>query len=310
MGGHLVFPFYNSIKKVPTVVCFGEVLWDIFPDEEKIGGAPLNFALRLNAFGIKTFIASQIGKDPLGKRLIEYLQENKLDTKLIQHSSSFFTGVANVFMMVKGSETYEISHPSAWDKIQTTPELIKAVSDSSVFLFGSLAARDRVSRNTLMELLHYANFKIFDVNLRPPHYDYLLLDELLRQADFIKFNDEELHLISEYFGCRSSQLDDQLVYISELTKAKYVCVTKGAEGAVLYHAGRYYNQCGFPVKVVDTVGAGDSFLATLLEGILTNRNLKETLKRACAMGALVAGGAGANAKISEAALREYIGRFD
>tara|TARA_B100000902_G_scaffold298879_1_gene286259 strand:+ start:2641 stop:3528 length:888 start_codon:yes stop_codon:yes gene_type:complete len=294
---------------VPTVVCFGEVLWDVFPDGEKIGGAPLNFALRLNAFGIETFIVSRIGKDPLGKRLIEYVQENRLDTKLIQHSSSFSTGVVNVIIGVEGSATYEITHPSAWDKIQTTPELIKAVSDSSAFLFGSLAARDGVSKNTLMELLHYANFKIFDVNLRSPYYDYLLLDELLCQADFIKFNDEELHLISVYFGCQSSQLNDQLAYMAEFTKAKYVCVTKGAKGAMLYHAGSYYNQHGFPVEVVDTVGAGDSFLAALLEGILTNRNLKETLKRACAMGALVAGSAGANTKISEAALREYIERF-
>ena len=309
MGKRKAFPFYNSIKKLPTVVCFGEVLLDVFPEGEKIGGAPLNFALRLNALGIETFIASRIGKDPLGKRLIEFVKENRLDTKLIQHSSSFSTGVVKVLLDVKGSATYKISHPSAWDKIQITPELIKAVTDSSVFLFGSLVARDRVSKNTLSELLPHANFKVFDVNLRPPHYNYLLLDELLRQADFIKFNDEELNEISEHFGCQSSQLNDQLAYMAEYTKTTYVCVTKGAEGAMLYHAGSYYNQNGFPVEVVDTVGAGDSFLATLLEGILTNRNLKETLKRACAMGALVAGSAGANPKISETALREYIEQF-
>ena len=285
------------------------MLWDIFPEGEKIGGAPLNFALRLNALGIDTFIASRIGKDALGKRLIEFLQENKLDTKLIQHSSSFSTGIVKVLLDPKGSATYEISHPVAWDKIQTTPELIKTVSDASVFLFGSLVARDSVAKNTLSELLPYANFKVFDVNLRHPHYDYPLIDELMRQADFIKFNEEELHEISEHFGCQSNQLSDQLAYMAEYAQSPYVCVTKGADGAMLYHEGSYYNQKGFPVEVVDTVGSGDSFLATLLEGMLTNRNLKHTLKRACAMGALVAGSAGANANISEATLREYIEQF-
>ena len=285
------------------------MLWDIFPEGEKIGGAPLNFALRLNALGIDTFIASRIGKDTLGKRLIEFLQENKLDTKLIQHSSSFSTGIVKVLLDPKGSATYEISHPVAWDKIQTTPELIKTVSDASVFLFGSLVARDSVAKNTLSELLPHANFKVFDVNLRPPHYDYPLIDELMRQADFIKFNEEELQEISEHFGCQSNQLSDQLAYMAEYAQSPYVCVTKGADGAMLYHEGSYYNQKGFPVEVVDTVGSGDSFLATLLEGMLTNRNLKHTLKRACAMGALVAGSAGANANISEATLREYIEQF-
>lgn len=285
------------------------MLWDIFPEGEKIGGAPLNFALHLNAMGIDTFIASRIGKDALGKRLIEFLQENKLDTKLIQHSSSFSTGIVKVLLDHKGSATYEISHPVAWDEIQTTPELIKIVSDASVFLFGSLVARDSVAKNTLSELLPYANFKVFDVNLRHPHYDYPLIDELMRQADFIKFNEEELHEISEHFGCQSNQLSDQLAYMAEYAQSPYVCVTKGADGAMLYHEGSYYNQNGFPVEVVDTVGSGDSFLATLLEGMLTNRNLKHTLKRACAMGALVAGSAGANANISEATLREYIEQF-
>jgi fructokinase len=291
------------------VVCFGEVLWDIFPEGEKIGGAPLNVALRLNTLGVKTFIASQIGKDPLGKRLIKFVQENKLDTSLIQHSSDFSTGVVNVSLDTNGSASYEIAHPAAWDKIEPSAEWIDVVSTSSVFLFGSLVARDKVSKNTLNTLLPHANFKVFDVNLRSPHYSYSLLEELISQADFIKFNDDELDEISKHFGCQSSQLEDQLAYMALLTKATYICVTKGGDGARLYHEGNYYNQHGFPIEVVDTVGAGDSFLATLLEGILTKRKLNDALKRACAMGALVAGSAGANAQISEATLMDYIAQF-
>ncbi|MEK9517121.1 MAG: carbohydrate kinase [Flavobacteriaceae bacterium] len=297
------------MKKTPTVVCFGEVLWDVFPEAEKIGGAPLNFALCLNRLGIETFIASQIGNDSIGKRLIVFLEESNLDTKFIQNSSSFSTGVAIISKDTEGSARYEIPHPVAWDKIETTPELIDVVSNSSVFLYGSLVARDKASKNTLIKLLSCANFKVFDVNLRPPHYDYLLLDKLLCRADFIKFNDEELNEISKYYGCQSSQLKDQLAFMALHTKATYICVTKGSDGAILYHEGNYYNQNGFTVKVVDTVGAGDSFLATLLEGILTNRSLNDALRRACAMGALVAGSAGANVKISETNLRDYIAQF-
>lgn len=288
------------------VICFGEVLWDIFPEGEKIGGAPLNVALRLKALGITTAIVSKVGQDPLGKRLIKYVKEQGLVTKHIQQDSQFETGKVNVTLDQNGSASYEIAYPAAWDKITLKPTLEEEVSQADLFLFGSLATRDSVSKESLLALLIKAKFKVFDVNLRAPHYTQSLLEELMLMADFIKFNDEELVEISTAMGCGEKTLEERLSFIAKQTNTKQICVTKGGDGALLLFNHHLYDQKGFAVKVADTVGAGDSFLATLLEGLLTGKHPAIALENACAMGAMVASSAGANPKITPLELQHFI----
>lgn len=289
-----------------NIICFGEVLWDVFPEGEKIGGAPLNVALRLNSLGILTNIVSKVGKDSLGKRLTDYLQEQGLSTSYLQEDHTFETGKVLVSLDATGSASYEIAQPVAWDNISCTPSLEKVVEDSNVFLYGSLIARELVARESLMKLLKKASFKVFDVNLRAPHYTQSLIEELMQEADFIKFNDEELLEISTAMGCKDTTLEGQLRFIADQTQTPQICVTKGGDGALLLLDDCIYNQAGFRVKVADTVGAGDSFLAMLLEGILTKRPPNEALKRACAMGALVASKQGANPSITKEELDHFI----
>ncbi len=288
------------------VICFGEVLWDIFPSGEKIGGAPLNVALRLKSLGITTAIASRIGQDELGQRLRHFVKEQGLVTDYIQKDSQFETGKVNVRLDQNGSATYEIAHPAAWDKITADKSLEKAVEESDLFLFGSLVARDAVAKKSLLGLLKKATYKVFDVNLRAPHYTQELLEDLMLEADFIKFNDEELLEISHAMGCQENSLAAQLTFISKKTNTQQICVTKGSDGALLLLNDHLYSQKGFAVKVADTVGAGDSFLATLLEGLLLKRNPETALENACAMGAMVASHQGANPKISADELSQFI----
>lgn len=288
------------------VICFGEVLWDIFPEGEKIGGAPLNVALRLKALGISTTIVSKVGEDQLGKRLIEFVREQGLETQHIQEDPQFETGKVNVILDENGSASYEIAYPTAWDKIKVNPLLEEKVSKADIFLYGSLIARDDVSHQTLLKLLSIAPFKVFDVNLRAPHYTKELLIDLMLKADFIKFNDEELNEISHTMGCDEKTLEDQLTFIAKQTNTKQICVTKGGDGALLFLDGHLYHQKGFRVKVVDTVGAGDSFLATLLEGLLSEKLPEVALENACAMGAMVASNNGANPKITLEELLDFI----
>lgn len=288
------------------VICFGEVLWDIFPDGEKIGGAPLNVALRLNSFGIPTSIVSKIGEDQLGKRLLDYIEKEGLSPEFIQKDLDHETGKVMVRLNASGSASYKIAQPVAWDKIALTQPLKEAVSKCHLFLYGSLVARDKKAKESLMALLKKAPFKVFDVNLRAPHYTQSILEELMQQADFIKFNDEELSEISNAMGCEEKSLEAQLHFISRQTNTTKICVTKGHKGALLMMDQTFYNQNGFQVKVADTVGAGDSFLATLLEGLLTNRPPQVALERACAMGAMVAAKQGANPSITEEALNAFI----
>lgn len=290
------------------VICFGEVLWDIFPEGEKIGGAPLNVALRLDALGIPTAIVSKIGDDALGARLMDFVRTRGLDTQFIQIDQRFETGKVNVSLDESGSASYDIAHPAAWDKIERQTALEEAVTKADLFLFGSLVARDKVAHKTLKLLLDKASYKVFDVNLRAPHYTHQLLFGLMQQADFIKFNDEELKEIATSLGCKSTSLETQLMFIAEKTNTTQICVTKGGDGALLWLNDQLFEQKGFPIKVADTVGAGDSFLATLLAGLLSNLAPKTALERACAMGAMVAATTGANPSISAEELNHFIQR--
>ena len=280
-------------------VCFGEVLWDVFPSDKKIGGAPLNVALRLQSLGINTDIISKVGKDINGAILVDYIQENRVSTGCIQKDNSLQTGKVTVLLDQDGSATYEIDHPVAWDKIELTNTLQDLVSNADVFVFGSLSCRDKVSRSTLYQLVKTSKFNVFDVNLRAPYYTNDILLHLMNVSDFIKFNDEEIIEISGFNNLKYSSLEEYIKAISKFTKTNKICVTRGAEGAILYLNDTFYYNKGIKVNVVDTVGAGDSFLAALISKLLKKEDPQMALDFACAIGSIVAGKEGANAIINE-----------
>lgn len=290
-----------------TYACFGEVLWDVFPGHEKIGGAPLNVALRLNSFGDeKVAVISAVGNDDLGNQLIGYLNENKLTTEYIQLNNEHQTGKVNVTLDSKGSASYEIKYPVSWDYIELNDKNINLAKQSKVFIYGSLICRNFFSKQTLFKLLEHANFKVFDVNLRAPFYSIELLSELMGKANFVKFNDEELELIAENLNSEYTSIEENVKFIAQKFDVSHICVTRGGEGAVLYIDGQFYYNSGYPVKVKDTVGAGDSFLASLVYKITTKSNPQEALNFACAVGALVAASEGANPKLSESDIKKMI----
>lgn len=288
------------------VICFGEVLYDVFPTHRKIGGAPLNVAIRMASLGINTQIISRVGNDEIGKELIQFIEENKVDTSSIQIDETFPTGEVIVKLDSKGSASYTINYPVAWDKIACIPEDEINVKKADALIFGSLVCRDSVSHQSLLEIINYAKYTVFDVNLRAPFYTKELLINLMMQADFIKFNDDELYEISEYMNSPYNSLEQNIRFISEKTNTKHICVTKGNHGAVLYYDGKLYYNSGYKINVVDTVGAGDSFLASLLAKLLLGNDPQNAIDFACAMGALVAQSEGANPKISNDSVAEFM----
>ena len=286
------------MKEIIQAVCFGEVLWDNFGREKKMGGAPLNLSIRLNSFGIKTSIISQVGNDSFGNKL-KILIKKKITTQLISTIDNFPTSEVKVIVNKKGEAKYDITYPCAWDKIKVIKLYQDAVKKSNMLIFGSLASRDEVSRKTLFNLINLSKFNVFDVNLRPPHFSYTTLINLMKKSDFIKFNEEELEIISKKLGSNFNSINDNIEYISKKTKTKMICVSKGENGAVLFINNKYYYQSGFKVKVIDTVGSGDSFFATILEGLISKKPHDVVLKKACAIGAIVASKKGANPIIKD-----------
>jgi fructokinase len=289
-----------------TFACFGEVLWDVFPDHEKIGGAPLNVALRLNSFGDQVAMISAIGKDGLGEQLIDYLNKNNLTSKFIQIHKEHQTGKVNVTLDSKGCASYEIKYPVSWDFIELNDETINLAKQSKVFIYGSLICRNAVSKQTLYQLLDHANFKVFDVNLRAPFYSFELLGELMLKANFVKFNDDELGLIAKNLNSGHASIEDNVQFMAQKFGLSHICVTRGGEGAILYIDGQFYFNSGYPIVVKDTVGAGDSFLAALVYKITHKTHPQDALNFACAVGALVAGSEGANPKLLESDIMNMI----
>lgn len=293
-------------KKSLNVVCFGEVLWDLFPTHKKIGGAPLNVALRMNSLGVKTTMISRVGADEDGDGILSFVNEQGVSSDYIQVGADYKTGVVHVMVNDKGNASYDIHYPSSWDKIVPTKEMDEKVSEADAFVFGSLICRDEVSRSTLYGLLDKAEYKVLDANLRAPYYTAEVLLELMSKADFIKLNDEELYEISKKMDSPYNSFEQNIKFIADKTNTKQVCVTKGAFGAVLYYNEKFYYNSGYFIKVVDTVGAGDSFLASLIVRLLRGKSPQKSLDYACAIGALVAGEEGANPKISDEIIRDYM----
>jgi fructokinase len=271
------------------ILCFGEMLWDIFPDGAVPGGAPMNVAIGLKKLGSDVFILSSCGKDELGENLLEYLHENDLSIEYVQQSN-YPTGAVNVHLSEKKDATYEIVFPAAWDYIHK-PE---SMPEFDILVYGSLSCRNNTSFETLSSLLERGAFKVFDVNFRAPFVDQTIIEQLLIKSDLVKMNHEELFQISAWNGLESEDLELAADLVFKHYSLNMLCVTRGSEGAFLKTANEELYQSGFPVKIQDTVGAGDSFLAGFIHNFSRNKPLKEALEFACLLGAWVASRKGAN----------------
>ncbi|WP_422107138.1 carbohydrate kinase family protein [Winogradskyella sp.] len=280
------------------IVCFGEVLFDVFPTHRSIGGAPLNVSFRLQSLGNSVDLISRIGDDYLGTEILQFIRQHHLASKNIQIDTIHDTSEVKVTLDDLGNASYDIVKPCAWDFIEVNTTALEAVKASEAFIFGSLSCRSQASKSSLLQLLPEASYKIFDVNLRAPHYQFDVVEDLMRQSDFTKFNDEELLLICENLGQKNLVLTDAISYIAEATSTDTICVTRGANGALLYKNGSFYEHEGYKVHVADTVGAGDSFLAGIIDQLLKGKTASKALDFACKIGSLVASKKGANPMIN------------
>ncbi|MCK0156807.1 carbohydrate kinase [Cellulophaga sp. F20128] len=289
-----------------NIVCFGEILWDVFPNHKKIGGAPLNVAIRLQSLDNNVAVISSRGKDTKGEKIIEFIKEQGVVVDHIQIDEKLKTGKVKVMLNQKGSASYDIKFPRAWDNIQLTKGAQEITKHADAFIYGSLIARDDTSRETLYALLKLAPYKIFDVNLREPYYTKEVLNYLMNAADFIKFNDDEIFEIAKFFGNSPRSLEQTIKFIAQETNTQSICVTKGRHGAILYYKGQLFYNSGYQVEVVDTVGAGDSFLASLINQLLKGASPQYAIDFACAVGAIVASREGANPEIKKQDIDRFV----
>lgn len=262
-------------------------MWDVLPSGTKPGGAPMNVAYHLQQLGVSTTLISRIGKDIWGDKLISLLKQQGIESQFIQVDQDHSTGIVNAHLKENNQVEYDIVYPVAWDFISMQDDFVSLLKGAEYFVFGSLAARNEVSRNTLFQLLDAANKKVLDINLRPPHFDKATIISLLERADMLKLNDHEIRLISGWFNSYTD-MKDQLKSLQDQFHLKTILVTRGENGALVNHKGVLSEHNGYKVKVEDTIGSGDAFLAGYLFQMSDNKTPEEALKFANALGAFIA----------------------
>jgi fructokinase len=287
------------------IICFGETLWDMLPDGAMPGGAPMNVAIHLHYQGYTPTILSRIGKDELGNNLLSFLQEKGISTEYIQVDETQQTGLVQADVTNKTHVTYTIIDPVAWDYIRYEEQAARLVQESDVFIYGSLASRSKTTCETLFNYLPLASLKVFDVNLRPPHYFPKHIQQLMAHASIIKMNHHELTEILSWYGQTLSEKEG-MEYLMQRFHTDVLLVTRGENGTSVFTPEGYFEHPGFQVTVEDTIGSGDAFLAVFLHQYLSGMAISQILPFACAVGAYVATQRGATPVVPEKAIRQLL----
>ena len=256
----------------PIVVGMGEALWDVLPDGKKIGGAPANFAFHAGQAGMDSRVVSAVGNDALGEEALATLEGKGLNIEAVARVD-FPTGVVNVSLGEQGIPQYDICEGVAWDNIPFTPALANLASQAQAVCWGSLAQRNEVSRKTIFSFLDAMpsdedRLKVFDINLRQQFYTLEIIEASCRRANVLKINDEELVLVSEMLRLGAGSPEVLCRSLMERYGLSILVLTCGANGSYVFTPVETSYRVTPKVQVADTVGAGDSFTATLVGELL------------------------------------------
>ncbi len=281
----------------------GEVLWDIFETSKRFGGAVANATFHTSQLGAEAYIISAVGNDDLGKEGLEYLKNHDLDISYLTVVNGFPTGTVNVTLDENKVPTYEIVAGVAWENLPWNENMAELAKSLDAVCYGSLAQRGELTRKTVHKFLDSVGadcLKVCDINLRINGYTDETILVSLEKADVLKISDEELKIVAEIAGIDNSQSDDEIV--ADFIK-KYgfsaVLYTLGKDGARIFIDGKSYGFKPDPIKPVSTVGAGDSFTARAVMGLLMKEDPAVLIAKACEVASYVCLQEGAMPKLPE-----------
>ncbi len=292
----------------------GEVLWDVFPDEEKFGGAPLNFCANLRRMGDEATLLSAVGDDEHGRLALETMRGLELSTDHVSVIAGVATGTAVITTGVDGEASFVIPRPAAFDRLAMGPELMSEAAASGLdwLYFGTLLQTEPAIEEFTTALAKGlpATRCFYDMNLRTGHWNLELVQRLSKLASIIKLNEHEAEILFKLTETGGAAFS--LEAFCESWAAKYgvdvMCVTLGPLGCLIYEQGTAHRVPGYAVTVCDTVGSGDAFAAAFLHGYDLGWPMLETAKFANALGALVASRAGATPEWTVDEVQEIVNR--
>jgi fructokinase len=292
-----------------TIVAYGEALWDLLPSGPVLGGAPLNFAYRINSLGYRGIMISQLGHDTFGDQALEQMTALGMETDFIQRTSDYPTGTVEIVLDENKNPDYTIIPKVAYDYIRYTDDLDTLIADADCLCFGSLIQRTAVSRETLQKLLKRFSGKyvLYDINLRKNCYTAEIVTSSMKQSHILKLNNDEMPVVAEMYGIPDTTVAEFAKALFQHTPLEYCLITLGGRGAfAASRTGEQVYEPAYKVQLIDTCGSGDAFTAGFLRILLANQDLREACKFGNALGAMVAERHGATQTIRYEEIERFL----
>jgi len=299
----------NNIH-TPIVVGLGEILWDLLPDGKQLGGAPANFAWHAQCLGAVGAVVSAVGDDELGREILTRLGAMHLDRSHVAVDAGHPTGTVTVTLDAGGKPHYTINEQVAWDYIPATDAVLALAGRADAVCFGSLAQRASASRRTIRAFLAAVRpgcIRLFDINLRKPFIDRRAIVESLGLTDVLKLSDDEMPVLADLLKLPGSETEFLAAMIDRFGM-DMVILTKGRHGSRLRTPKADCSRAGIETVVADTVGAGDSFNAAVVMGLLAGHDIERINDYANRLAAFVCSQKGATPRPPAALVAQIAGR--
>lgn len=266
------------------ILVIGEILYDLFPDYKRLGGAPFNFAFHLKNLGFPVRFISRVGKDADGKDILGKLEQFGFNLDDIQIDPSHPTGSVHVRLDEHGVPNFKITPDVAYDYIEFVKEVHDPLIDKSELIyFGSLVQRSELGFSNIQTILSrkpISAHSFYDINLRPSCYSDAVVMTSLSQTNVLKINNEECDEVRSILQYEKDA-DTLMQYLMDSYPLEIVSLTKGDQGSEIYTPNGCYEVETIKIEnVVDSVGAGDAYAAMLAAGILRQWQPDTILHRA------------------------------
>ena len=266
------------------ILVIGEILFDIFPDYKRLGGAPFNFAYHLKNFGFNVRFISRIGMDDAGKEILHRLELARFNLDDIQIDDDHPTGSVKVKLDKSGTPEFDIISEVAYDYIEFIPEYhLNLISNAKMIYFGSLVQRGETGFENLQAFISHNSPEIlnfYDINLRPGCYNNAIIEKSLLKTDILKLNTGELAKLKQMRSLKVS-IGEFIHHLMETHSIRTVSLTKGELGSELFTSqDSFSSEPTEAITVIDSVGAGDAYAAMLVAGLLKKWQPEKILYRA------------------------------
>lgn len=297
-----------------SILSFGELLYDVYDNAAVIGGAPFNYSLQLSRLlgtNDKLKFITALGNDEYSKDALKFINNENIDSSLIQILDNYETGKAAVFLNENKVPDYIIHENAAWDNIEYSADIDNALKENyDMFYFNILSQRNEKSYNTIKQIFKNikSKYKVCDVTFRKSYYTKEKIKEALEFVNILKINDDELAVIKElFFSSLKNDNETLLKAINNDFNIDYIFLTLGKDGASVFYNNEYIFNPSNKVNVVDTVGAGDSFCAALSYAVLKNLDINNVLKFASSVSEEMVQVKGGTAKYNIDAVKSKFG---